>query len=143
MPPRHAAFPTRCTHLSTQAPAQTRPADSDTRPPSVLKRSSLRKLRYRLLRHIITLRSSVLEPRYGMKFSLVSSLPASQIKSKISLSISLKVTPFSSTVKLIIQLLCILRCKINTKSSLYDWEGVSASSFFLCQLKFYSKISQL
>ena len=130
MPPRHAAFPTCCTHLSTQAPAQTRPADSDTRPPSLLKHSSLRKPRYRLLRHIITLRSSVLEPRYGMKFSLVSSLPASQIKSKISFSISLKVTPFSSAVKLIIQLLCILLCKINTKSSLYDWEGVSASSLF-------------
>ena len=60
MPPRHAAFPTRCTRLSTQAPAQTRPAGSDTRPPSLLKRSSLRKPRYRLLRHIIPLRSDVL-----------------------------------------------------------------------------------
>ena len=73
MPPRHAAFPTRCTRLSTQTPAQTRPSGSDTRPPSLLKRSSIRKPRYRLLRHIITLRSSVLKTRYGMKFSTVSS----------------------------------------------------------------------
>ena len=59
MPPRHAAFPTRCTRLSTQAPAQTRPAGSDMRPPSLLERRSLRKPRYRLLRHIITSRSTV------------------------------------------------------------------------------------
>ena len=60
MPPRHAAFPTRCTRLSTQAPAQTRPAGSDMRPPSLLERSSLRKPRYRLLRHIITSRSVII-----------------------------------------------------------------------------------
>ena len=64
MPPRHAAFPTRCTRLSTQAPAQTRPAGSDMRPPSLPERSSLRKPRYRLLRHIITLRSAAVHLYY-------------------------------------------------------------------------------
>ncbi len=63
---KQATFPTRCTRLDTQAPAQTRPKKrgSDKRPPSLLACSSRRKPRNRLLQTYLVPCDAVYSKKY-------------------------------------------------------------------------------